>query len=386
MRYSINDKTKRIIVLGGAGFSAPLGYYTLFNFESAIEKFSPLGTTEKDKRELKNLFQLIRKNLVSKGKNTDFEAILWRFSYYIEMWNNIRLDQFLESKFLSTISDRFHYSSFAQRIGQGQRIVDKVIIDHYGQESKNDDAKKIFEFLKRLLDINGGVLDYFTTNYDIGMESIWSNVENNIPIITGFGNPLKPSGKWDSNLLNIKNENRTGLYVHRLHGCANWSRCVLETDSTQYEITAGIPTKGGEPCIMFPGRKFNTSQPPFADSFKRFREALYEAKCCIIIGTSFRDNNIMEYLLDANEHQDAPPAIFIVNTGNVGPRFFERIDNARKKSHFHYDKIFEQIEFIMGNYIDENTLEKIFSAIVNLESIKETGLELKIDDREACND
>ncbi|MFA6054489.1 MAG: hypothetical protein WC769_03850 [Thermodesulfovibrionales bacterium] len=363
------------IIIAGAGASAPLGYSTLFDFESAIAKYAP-NTTAKEKRELSYLFQQVRQCLVSKGEYTDFEAILWRFSNYLDLCNNIRLDQFLEKEFLSTIPNRFQHSAFVQKISQGRNIIDRVIVDHYGQPPQNLKAMKtIFEFLKIIIDVNRGVLDYFTTNYDIGLEGIWTNVSNNVRLKTGIKNPLKLLGEWDSRLLKIEDPNRKGLYVHRLHGCVRWFRHVLKKESESRHdckiIANAIPPrdKNLEACVMYPGRKLHTSEHPFVDSFKRLHSALSLTTCCIILGTSFRDNNMIEYLLAANDRRESPLPIIVINNRNMQPRFFQRIKEVRKKTHFHYTRKDWQIMFVVGNYLDKSIQEEIISVIHNPSSI-----------------
>jgi hypothetical protein len=367
-------ETIKMIVVAGAGASAPLGYSTLFDFESAIAKYAP-GTTAKEKRELAYLFQQIRRSLISRGEFSDFEAILWRFSNYLDLCNHLQLDQFLENEFLSTVSDRFRYSAFAQRIGQGQWIVDHIILDHYGHPPQNQEAKQsVFNVLKGLLNRNSGFLDYFTTNYDIGIESVGAIESKDTPFITGIKNPQESVGEWDSTILDITRPNRTGLYIHRLHGCVRWFRRLLQAGSDiKYQIIAKsqlIGDKEWEPCVMYPGRKLNISQPPFADSFIRFRDALSRTECCIIIGTSFRDNNMMEYILEANDRRDTPLPIIIVDISNIKPRFFNKIQEVRNVTHFHYNRTEWRVKFIVGDYTDYSVHEELLSVLENLGSIK----------------
>lgn len=372
---SEKSKTVKVIVIAGAGASAPLGYSTLFDFEAAIAQYAP-RTTAKEKRELAYLFQQIRRSLVARGEYTDFEAILWRFSNYLDLCNNLRLDQFLENQFLSTVSDRFRYSAFAQRIGQGQNIVDNIILNHYGNSLQNTRAAHgIFRILLNLLKMNGGFLDYFTTNYDIGLENVWAIVPQacDIPIVTGIKDPLQLTGEWNSALLDIEKQKRQGFYIHRLHGCVRWFRLLPKSSDSDsgYKVIANPELLNDidyEPCVMYPGRKFNTSQPPFADSFIRFRQTLSKTGACVIIGTSFRDNNLMEYLLEANDRRDSPLPIVIVDISNVKPRFFQRVREVRNSIHFHYSRAEWKVKFIVGDYLDEAIHKELLSALGDIAS------------------
>jgi NAD-dependent SIR2 family protein deacetylase len=367
-------KAAKVIVLAGAGFSAPLDYSTLFDFGSAIATHTPPETTAKERRELEELFQQVRRGLVARGKYTDSEAILWRFSEYLELSNHLRFDNFLNNEFLSTVIDQFRYTSFTKRIGEGQRIVSSVIINHYGPSPQDQEtAEKVLKILESLINENGGVLDYFTTNYDVGMECIWKTVASPPPLITGIEKPLELSGKWDGALLDVRLPNREGLYVHRLHGCVRWFRCVSENCSNHDYIIARpdiIEDDEREPCVMYPGRKIYTSQQPFASSFINFRDALSSAACCIIIGTSFRDDNIVEYLIVANDRREDPIPIVVIDRLNMESCFFQKIEEVRNSTYFHYDRTEWRVKFIIGDYTSDYVQKELRRTLNNLGSIK----------------
>lgn len=367
-------KAAKVIVLAGAGFSAPLNYSTLFDFESAIAEHTPPETTAKEIRELGELFQQVRRGLVARGKYTDSEAILWRFSEYLELSNHLRFDNFLNKEFLSTVIDQFRYTSFTKRIGEGQRIVSGVILNHYGPSPQDQEtAEKVLKILKSLINENGGFLDYFTTNYDVGMEGIWETVAPPLPLITGIERPLELSGKWDGALLDVRLPNRAGLYVHRLHGCVRWFRCVSENCSNQDYIIARpdiIKDNEREPCVMYPGRKIYTSQQPFASSFINFGDALSSAACCIIIGTSFRDDSIVEYLIVENDRREDPIPIVVIDRLNMEPHFVQRIKEVRDSTYFQYDRNEWRIKFIIGDYTSEYVQKELRHTLNNLGLIK----------------
>lgn len=252
--------------------------------------------------------------------------------------------------------------------------MDNVILNHYGYLSISEEAKKnVLNVFRCLLDKNGGILDYFTTNYDVGLESIWSSISKDVSIVTGLTNPLDISGDWNGALLDITKPDRHGLYVHRLHGCVRWFRYFLPSDSdTKYKIVGNpklMYNRESEPCVMYPGRKFNTSQPPFADSFIRFRRALSETACVIIVGSSFRDNNLVEYLLEANDKRNAPLPILIIDISDVKPRFFQKIREVRNGTHFHYKRTAWKVKFLVGDYTNKFINKKMLDILDNLDSI-----------------
>jgi len=360
----------KIIVVAGAGFSAPLGYSTLYDFESAITRYAPTAKPH-ERKALERLFLQIKRSLVAKGEFTDIEAIMAELSKYVELWDNLRKDHFLKQEFLSTVGDRFRFSAFAQHAIQARSIVDKFMGEHYGQFSDDEEAMaSVFGFLEELTNLNGGVLDFFTTNYDVGLEGIWNSVPTKMKLITGAIKRRDGTVRWDPSRLDVMKDQRKGVYVHRLHGCVRWYEDSGANDSrdrlcnvVSVSINSEDRPEDRQPCVMYPGRKLRGSQSPFVEGLTNLRGMLGRVEQCIIIGTSFRDDDILECLIKANDGRERPLKLIIINTANVKERFNTRVQQVIANRGFLYEDHKWEPLILVGSYLDKRVRVELRSLV-----------------------
>lgn len=168
------------------------------------------------------------------------------------------------------------------------------------------------EFLKPFLRRLGtrAEIDFFTTNYDRVVESIWSERHHNdvfgvTTVLRGgfrLVNEYSPSKEWDP--ASYDEPSATGDCVVRLcklHGSLNWrlkGSTVVETSADEYsdrESTLIYPLQGVKDC----------SRQPFATLFERWRRAVSAATDCVAIGASMRDPEVTDPLEStANQSPD----------------------------------------------------------------------------------
>jgi NAD-dependent SIR2 family protein deacetylase len=138
-----------------------------------------------------------------------------------------------------------------------------------------------------------GRLKVFTTNYDLCIESACRT--QGIDVITGF----HPStGQWSPSLFRSR---APGISLFKLHGSLNWG---LSDDLKDLEnrplIERYPPQWDKEPeLILGPGSKLQPDDP-YAALYAEFHQAIRQAKVCVAVGYSFRDNHIKEPIRNAS--------------------------------------------------------------------------------------
>lgn len=130
-----------------------------------------------------------------------------------------------------------------------------------------------------------GRLKVFTTNYDLCIEDGCRS--QGIDVTTGF---CPTSGEWRPSL--FWNGTR-GINVYKLHGSLNWG---LSDDLSNLQnrplLERYPPQWDKEPeLILGPGSKIQPDDP-YATLYAEFHRAIRQAKVCVTIGYSFRDEHI----------------------------------------------------------------------------------------------
>jgi len=130
-----------------------------------------------------------------------------------------------------------------------------------------------------------GRLRVFTTNYDLCIEDACRT--QGMDVTTGFH---PNSGQWSPSL--FRNE-ATGFNLYKLHGSLNWGLSDDLSDLEYRPLVERYPPRWDvEPeLILGPGSKLQPDGP-YAALYAEFHRAIRQAKVCVAIGCSFRDNHI----------------------------------------------------------------------------------------------
>lgn len=145
---------------------------------------------------------------------------------------------------------------------------------------------KSIDYLKPLANISNYYrpLDIFTTNYDTNIERTCEKTGKGY--VDGF-NP-----RWNPILFNKDSDIR----LFKLHGSISWYR----TEQGDYEKSSiqstdmGVKLTSGEdavPIILYPGRKLQYIEPVL-EMLAFLKTKLTEARYCILIGYSFKDDHL----------------------------------------------------------------------------------------------
>ena len=150
-------------------------------------------------------------------------------------------------------------------------------------------VQSLFEPVRKILDkYCVGTLDLFTLNYDPSVEAYC--LSKNVPLATGF----KAQGiekVWDNNF-NIDTTRELGIRLFKLHGSVTWYNYegkVVEIGagfgSPQVTTVAGVKA---ENMLIYPIVVKPTWSEPYVSLFRHLSDALATARCCVVIGFSYR--------------------------------------------------------------------------------------------------
>jgi hypothetical protein len=146
-------------------------------------------------------------------------------------------------------------------------------------------------------------LDIFTTNYDVVLESYWTEQ-------AGFEvNCGEKGGRTldiDSPTSSLYNADRPPVKILKLHGSINWyidSRGVLRWQDSParpgdkalygHEVQEGL--------LIYPASEKYTYREPFYEMFHYLKRRLTECRSCYVVGYSFRDEEMLGIFHDSME-------------------------------------------------------------------------------------
>lgn len=137
-----------------------------------------------------------------------------------------------------------------------------------------------------------GRLRVFTTNYDLCIEDACRS--RGIDVVTGFDLSTK---QWTPSLFRRP---APGINLYKLHGSLNWGLSDGTGPVYRPLIEYYPPRWDKEPeFILGPGSKLQ-SDDPFVALYASFHQAVGQAKVCVAIGHSFRDNHLKEPIHNAS--------------------------------------------------------------------------------------
>jgi hypothetical protein len=292
-----------LVLFLGAGASKPLGlkttpeFWEWFRFDSGFDW---------------NLLNAIAESIEPSeeiGRKPDIEAVL-------DILEKISEGKELEEKISNSTS--FKYSKYAKvletkpTVPEGkitefikpilvwwdisERIKD-LVIEHYFQVD-NEQAFKLYQPLLELA--LHRPLPIFTTNYDRAVEKAYESTI--IPtydirkapynLVDGFSRERIVTPIWSRSAYDDFMPTGADVILFKLHGSVNWVRTpegIQRVDIPQRDL-GGAPT-----VIAYPSRlKREIHEEPFRTNYDYLIACLLHAEVCVVIGFSFRDQEIVE--------------------------------------------------------------------------------------------
>ena len=155
------------------------------------------------------------------------------------------------------------------------------------------EIEPIYERLEKFIREQGDdSLKIITTNYDLAIETYCDHVEREIVdgfVRTKYGYKGYWSGKW-------KSESDNPVYLCKLHGSINWHK-EYEDETTLVKIGDAAHRASHYDILIMPTRTQKTKMYEhglFSTIMNNFRNTLDEVDVLIIIGYSYRDNELNE--------------------------------------------------------------------------------------------
>ena len=253
---------KDYVLFTGAGASKPLGYPTTVDFLDMI----PDSPIVKSAREF----------LKEKLGRYDVEHIVTLFE---------TIDKFFDTDAGEFISKRLPADYQKSNFQKIYRDLKRLFLEVY---SKLPDLKKLETAYMPLLEYLGyreNKIHWFTTNYDPTADYLCYEKLKDY-YINGF-----PGGVWDESEFN---STESGVYVYFLHGCIGMhlrkddNRVVLNRSYDRHMVL-------DRNLIIYPGLiKGDKSYGIFEFYYNALRDRLKKAELVIVIGFSFRDQEIKD--------------------------------------------------------------------------------------------
>jgi len=175
----------------------------------------------------------------------------------------------------------------------------KRVYHTYWEEPQEQEESFRDTYLNLFNQFNNNIFDIFTTNYHLCIEyTFWGKDDLRQQFTDGF--------MYDGKDVTFRNnffENQKYRYrLFKLHGSVNWKRNPNDPNKITRFNQPDFTNLDHHP-ILFPGSKY-TGIPPFNTLYQNFRQQLSKIPYCIIIGFSFRDeeiNKIFKQALEGNK-------------------------------------------------------------------------------------
>ncbi len=288
-------RSSRAVVFAGAGASCAVSsekYPTTVGFYKLLEE------DLREKNRWLAHFEPNLQKLFGPGE-PDIEKVLWVAAQYRNWLQSIRDDLHpaswsIPSNLIANLVDprqTLTVGNFPNLADEASKQISKLIdrlqakvYDLYAQQPTATELAGSWVPLLQGLAAKFSVVDVFTTNYDLVVESA----------ITEAGVPIHVAGSrhaWEARLDLSPWEGaelKTGGLLTKLHGSVNWER-------KKSDVYVAAPQYRGDHalhCILYPGFKGQPTDHPFVAFHSYLLRALAAADLVIFIGFAFRDEYI----------------------------------------------------------------------------------------------
>jgi hypothetical protein len=325
----MNNKSRRprVILYLGAGASYYAGYQTFVTFPELLfnpqmrdaEGMPPLSPNSE------RLLIAIRESLRRNNKATTHDNFLWRLDGYTQFLRLNQCDDALQ-EFLKNNTRLYDlHICTEQAINQ----ISATTIHHYSKNrviaakatkpNTYKNMKRIHNLYCQLAKLNGDPswLPIFTTNYDMLIEDLFSEFSNDpdscIPITNAIPCVTRENASWTPKLMGMNGQDKSGIYLWRLHGCVCWFYNAARAEITFLRKHAAEQEKT-RMCVMYPGNETEyVGNDPYGFAFRSFYRNLQTCDLVVFVGFSFRDDDVMHILLKAMEERHGNLKLLIVD-------------------------------------------------------------------------
>ncbi|MGB6837083.1 MAG: SIR2 family protein [Dehalococcoidia bacterium] len=287
-----------VVVFTGAGASQPLGFALMDSFMDMLEG-------EADSTQFQVLQKIYSEYRLPNGSpGRDLEVVVESLTRYHETlrlmdndpnFEGLRPYLHLELPFIGQPAGK----GFPDIVGPLDDMTRDLIFREYGKDvAEGTNVADLYGPLFRTVRRFGRhrVIPVFTTNYDRAIETFADQA--GVPIEYGF-QPGHTRSIWNPERFHDYRapDSKYALVLFKLHGSVTWykdGRTVRSVAAAQRDLS------GWENMLIYPGEtKTGVLEEPYHTCFTYLRHCLYHARCCLVIGYSFRDLFIQRVFQEA---------------------------------------------------------------------------------------
>lgn len=325
----MNRETKRnVIFLLGAGTSSEAGVYTTGKITDILVNYSSYCSSEESVA-IENLLKYIQVRIADymqvRASDINFEFVLGTL---------MELSKRQEYPVVPLLGDADLIVKKLEQKMPLTRVVDKL----YAMLRELLFLRYPVDYLYPLRDFLKRPLDFFTLNYDLALETAFTNL--NISYTTGYRKRGSELPIWDPSEF-VKES--YAVRVFKLHGSIDWGQYYLFPPPTRSEPDTDATNAAEDFIYNYPERvmfdpfPIGEVKPPerahgmvslmnfgtrkellyassqFNTLFHFFLEALYRADFLVIAGYSFRDDKVNKMIEEAVVTKKGDLHVVIVN-------------------------------------------------------------------------
>jgi hypothetical protein len=279
--------SSKVILFLGAGASAALGLDLMDSFMDRLEYSLPEHKT------------VLQQMYSARGGKRDLEILFDRLEDYRTVEDYCQNDPNWKQ---AVRADRV--TTLMQVVEAIRSRTEGLVVSHYADV---DPAKAVghYSFLfSGLLEANvPRHLPVFTTNYDTAVETYVDRQGSQL--VDGFRagqvHRWSPDQEFHRYQYDVRETAKRTVLLFKLHGSSSWYR----RRGTDTVIKAGgMATRMSEDpnyenALVWPRQTKHVPQGPYEVNYRYLRECLGLAKWCMVVGFSFRDEEIRRYFKGA---------------------------------------------------------------------------------------
>lgn len=292
----------RVVVFTGAGASQPLGFPVMASFMDILEDSLREAGAYDALTVLQNIYRSYELPDGSPGR--DLEVVLQTLARYQDAMrvldNDPNFQDYLARReaMPPSLATAMRQAPATAALSLDTKTRD-LIFREYGKDvAEGTKVGDLYGPLFRTVRRFGRhrVIPIFTTNYDRAIETFADQA--GVPIEYGF-QPGHTRSIWNPERFHDYRapNSEYALVLFKLHGSVTWykdGRTVRSVAAAQRDLS------GWENMLIYPGEtKTGVLEEPYHTCFTYLRHCLYHARCCLVIGYSFRDLFIQRVFQEA---------------------------------------------------------------------------------------
>ena len=267
----------------------PFGMPTTVKLKEKLKKFSYADIDEE-----------ILYSFVNEYKYPDIEYVLQSLRDIIKFSKSKGGDYFIthgKNGIFPFEKGTVPFDTFINKVVIAESQLEEFVYENYRwKPSSKDKVQKIFDVVFGFLEKNSDSITVFTTNYDRIIEE-YCRIRDQFQCIDGFKRkpPYSEISRWTGNFdLENDKDGPKNVYLYKLHGSLNWKEHVEHGIVKTIEEAKSIDSNFNKNLVVMPtlSPKEDEESEPFTTIISKFENYMKTADAGIVIGFSFRDNQL----------------------------------------------------------------------------------------------